>query len=405
MRKNIRFITLIFIFIVYSNTQSQWQVCSSFSGNVLSFSVTDSVLIAGTYGSGVYYTSDGVNWTFSANGMTNTRIISMLSSGNKVYAGSESGGVYCSSNSGINWIPVNNGLTSNEIHTMSTYSGKLYAGTNTGVFMTTDNGSNWSLFSTSNVGNVIYASVAYNDRVIATSSYGIFITSNGGNNWASITSGTSGSIYCLSRYNGIVYAGSSSQGVFKTSNDGSNWVQLNSGLPTGKAVRTVYCESDKIYAAVYNSGGIYYLPTSGSSWIAANEGLTQLTCYSVVVFKNYVYAGTTTGIFRRAKNEFSAIQKVNQVYADEFKLHNNYPNPFNSQTVLKFTIPVALSGFDIKMDLFDVNGRMINVLVNEKITSGTYTYNLNTNNLSSGNYFIKLSCDNLISTKKITLLK
>ncbi len=405
MKTVIQFINFVFLFFISLNTYSQWQICGNYTGNVLSFAVIDSVLIAGTYGSGAYYTTDGLNWTYSTTGMTDQKIISMTKSGNNIFAGSETGGVYLSTDKGIIWSPVNNGLTSYEIHTMCSNSGNVYAGNNSGVYITSDNGSNWIKISTPSVGSTIFAVTAYDNKIFAASANGIFMTSNGGTSWNNISSGTTGYIYCLTKFNGIVYAGSSTSGVFKTTNDGQNWIQLNSGLPYGKAVRTVFCENDKTYAAVYNSGGVYYIPSGGITWIAANQGLTQLTSYSVITFNSNVYVGTTSGIFRRPKSEFSSINKINEYIPSEFKLFNNYPNPFNSQTKIRFSIPSGFGNDYVNLELYNISGKLIKSLYSNKLSGGIYELSFNAGDLASGCYFLKFSCEKKLIVGKIMLIK
>ena len=393
---------VILLLLLHQNANSQWQNCGNYTGYVLPFTIKDSVLIAGTYGSGVYYTNNGTNWDYSTNGMTDTKILSLTINGNYVFAGSEAGGVYRSSDIGVSWTPVNNGLTSFEIHTICANAGSVYAGTNTGVYMTSDNGANWTKISFPAVGNIIYAVTAYNNKIIATSAYGVFKTTDGGANWSNISSGIASSIYCLANFNNTVYAGSSNNGVYKTTNDGLNWTLLSSGLPGGKAIRTVFCENEKIYAAVYSSGGIYYLPTAGSTWIPANDGLTQLTCYTVIVYKNYVYAGTYSGIFKRPKSELSSIKEIDKQIPNEYRLYNNYPNPFNPRTVIRCQLPVVSN---VILKVYDIQGREVQTLVSERLQAGTYEVMFDGSMLNSGVYFYKLETENHISTKKMILIK
>jgi hypothetical protein len=400
-------ISVFLILVFFRASDAQWQYCGNYTGNVLPFAEIDSVLIAGTYGSGVYYTDNGINWSYSTNGMTDNKILSLTVNGNYVFAGSENGGVYRSSDKGINWIPANNGLTSFEIHTICSNAGNVYAGTNTGVYMTQDNGTIWTKISSTAVGNIIYAVTAYNNKIIATSVNGVFITSNGGINWNNITTGISSYIYCLSNFNNTAYAGSSNNGVYKTTNDGLNWISINSGLPGGKAVRTVFCENEKIYAALYNGGGIYFLPSAGILWVPANEGLTQLTCYTVIAYKNHVYAGTTSGIFRRSKAEFTSIRKIEGNIPRNFILYQNYPNPFNSTSNLKFEI--AKSG-DVKIAVYDIMGREVQTLVNKRLESGTYEVSFDASRggsvgLNSGVYFYTLETEDFMCSKKMLLIK
>jgi photosystem II stability/assembly factor-like uncharacterized protein len=406
------FIFTISLFLFYQSSNSQWQTCGNYTGYVLPFAVKDSVLIAGTYGNGIYYTADGINWTYSTSGMTDLKILSLTLSGNYVFAGSESGGVYRSSDNGVNWTPVNNGLTSFEIHTLGSNAGKVYAGTNTGVYMTTNNGDNWTIVSTPSVGSIIYAVTAYDNKIIATSVYGVFITTNSGTNWSNITGDIVSNIYCLTTYNNTVFAGSSSQGVYKTTNDGLIWIHLNSGLPGGKAIRTIFCENEKIYAAVYNGGGIYYLPSAGSMWYPANEGLTQLTCFTVVSYKNYIYAGTLSGIFRRPKSEFVSVKKNDGQIPGEYRLFQNYPNPFNPKTKIKIDIPNNLSFPKssagnplVKLSVYDILGKEITTLVNEAMKPGSYEVTFDATDLPGGIYFYKLTAGDFSETKKMLLIK
>ncbi len=85
-----------------------------------------------------------------------------------------------------------------------------------------------------------------------------------------------------------------------------------------------------------------------------------------------------------------------------FKLYNNYPNPFNPTTSLSFDIPNA--GV-VTLEVFDVLGRKVSTLVNERKAPGSYTISFNANGLSSGIYFARLSTGNNVQIKKMTLLK
>lgn len=303
------FITiLLLIFYIFFNSIlsiANWQYCGNYSSNIVQMIAKDSVLIAGTYGNGVYITPNGLDWTYSNSGMTNGEIISFTSINNYIFAGSESGGVYRSSDNGYNWTPVNSGISNLTIHCLSSSGGNLYAATSNGVNLSTDNGNSWIKISGSTVGTIIYSVVAYSNKIIATSVNGAFISSDGGASWNNISSGLSGYIYCLSYFDNAVYAGSSTSGVFKSTNDGLNWLPVGTGLPYNKAVRTISYSDGKIFSALYNSGGIYYLQPSTASWIAANQGLTQLSSFTVIKFKENIFAGTTGGIFKRPSDEFT----------------------------------------------------------------------------------------------------
>lgn len=100
---------------------------------------------------------------------------------------------------------------------------------------------------------------------------------------------------------------------------------------------------------------------------------------------------------------------------NEFKLYNNYPNPFNPSTIISFTIstPPSLAplgkgrdgvGF-VYLAVFDVLGNEISVLIDNKKLTGYHEVEFNGTNLPSGIYFYRLQVDNHSITKKMVLIK
>ena len=85
-----------------------------------------------------------------------------------------------------------------------------------------------------------------------------------------------------------------------------------------------------------------------------------------------------------------------------YALHPNYPNPFNPVTHIQFTIPEQT---DVKLQIFDVLGRQVDVLVNETLPFGHHEILWNPKNLSSGFYFYKLEAGSFVHTRKMILLK
>ncbi|HQY20202.1 MAG TPA: T9SS type A sorting domain-containing protein [Ignavibacteria bacterium] len=86
----------------------------------------------------------------------------------------------------------------------------------------------------------------------------------------------------------------------------------------------------------------------------------------------------------------------------DFSLHQNFPNPFNPSTVIKYDLPKE--GF-VKIKIYDLTGREIRSLVNEVKQAGSYSTVFNGANLSSGVYFYKLETENFRQIKRMVLLK
>ena len=86
----------------------------------------------------------------------------------------------------------------------------------------------------------------------------------------------------------------------------------------------------------------------------------------------------------------------------EFSLHNNYPNPFNPVTKIKFDI--ANTGNAIII-IYDMLGKEVKVLLNSKLEPGTYETSFNASNYPSGVYFYRLVTDFYTNTKKMIFVK
>jgi hypothetical protein len=87
---------------------------------------------------------------------------------------------------------------------------------------------------------------------------------------------------------------------------------------------------------------------------------------------------------------------------NSFKLYNNYPNPFNPSTTIKFSLPEASF---TTLKIYNALGKEIAVLVNEMISSGTHSVVFDAHNLPSGVYFYSLESSSLSQVKKMLLIK
>jgi len=86
-----------------------------------------------------------------------------------------------------------------------------------------------------------------------------------------------------------------------------------------------------------------------------------------------------------------------------FKLEQNFPNPFNPSTKIKYTVPA--SGEKVTLKVYNVLGNELATLVDDVKSAGAYEVNFNASSLTSGTYFYKLQTGNLVETKKMIYLK
>ena len=90
-----------------------------------------------------------------------------------------------------------------------------------------------------------------------------------------------------------------------------------------------------------------------------------------------------------------------------FELHQNYPNPFNPTTTISFELNRTA---DVRLDIFDVSGRLVKTLVNARQSVGSHNViwngtDLNSNKVSTGIYFYSLVVNSQKTVKKMTLIK
>ena len=85
-----------------------------------------------------------------------------------------------------------------------------------------------------------------------------------------------------------------------------------------------------------------------------------------------------------------------------YKLYDNYPNPFNSSTVIRFTIPESDY---VLLEVYNSLGEKIKTLVNEFTNSGDHPIKFEAGNLASGVYLYFLRTSGFIGTKKMLLIR
>ena len=85
-----------------------------------------------------------------------------------------------------------------------------------------------------------------------------------------------------------------------------------------------------------------------------------------------------------------------------FHLQQNYPNPFNPTTTIQYSIS---SMADVRLEVYNVIGQRVAVLVNQQQTSGQYSVNFDASSLASGLYFYRLQSGGQVLTNKMMLIK
>jgi hypothetical protein len=151
---------------------------------------------------------------------------------------------------------------------------------------------------------------------------------------------------------------------------------------------------------------VYDTTIPGTQIVVCAGRLTYMTVYYWRVrTSNCSGDGSWTAPWSFVTNS-SGVQTYSMEVPSEFKLFNNFPNPFNPVTKIRFDLPKT-SG--VKLKVFDLLGKEIATLVNEKLPPGKYETEFSIDNvkstISSGIYFYKLETENFASVKRLVLIK
>jgi Secretion system C-terminal sorting domain len=98
----------------------------------------------------------------------------------------------------------------------------------------------------------------------------------------------------------------------------------------------------------------------------------------------------------------TSIESVDEALPAEFRLHSNYPNPFNPVTTLRFDL---VSQAMTRLEVFDTLGRSRAVLVNEDLSPGSYEVLFDAAGFTSGLYLYRLTTGAQVAVGRMILLK
>lgn len=272
------------------------------------------------------------------------------------------------------------------------------------IFKTTDGGINWES-KDSLVGKELNCVRFYDEMhgVVVGSSKKILYTSDGGETWnapAAIndTTGKFPSINSVAYANKDLLYAVGGNAIYRSTDGGLNWDYVD--LPEKKTWNSI-----KFYDSTtgYMVGANYIMKTTdaGYSWTNIADSVITGTLYDIDIDdKGFVWVcGNNSSIY--TNKDFTSDIAATEL-PNEFQLAQNYPNPFNPSTTIVFSIPVQ--GM-VELKVFDLLGQEVKTLVNEIQQAGTHRVSFNAVNLSSGIYFYTIKYNNLLQSRKMTLIK
>ena len=183
-----------------------------------------------------------------------------------------------------------------------------------------------------------------------------------------------------------------------TTNSGANWSPITTS-GTGDISGITGAGSDWWYV---RGTGIYYSSNNGLIWstdYTAPSGSHQHISKSRT--GNVMWAVRTAGGIAKSLGPIG-IEPISSEIPKSYSLYQNFPNPFNPSTTIRFDI--SKESF-VKITVFDETGREVSRLVNENLRAGKYEIHWAASMHASGMYFYKLESAGFVETKKMVLIK
>jgi hypothetical protein len=405
-------IILIILLSGFSTVNSQWvKVCDIYSGGVDAFADNGSIIYAAVTGDGIYKSiNNGNNWILLNPGLSYVNQWGLIARDSFVFIGTDSG-MFKSTNNGNNWTLSNRWALSLTILNKDNIN-YIFAGAYR-IYISSDWGENWEIvnnglpnqyftaFSMSSTENIVYAGITESEN-----NTGIYKTTNLGINWTFISPNFNIYSKSLYSYDNLILSGGSEEVAIST-DYGNNWRHIQGMQNVGYLFGFASNGTKDIFISSW-SRGFYVSNDSGQTWYLKNEGLGSLYPTALHRFGNYLYISLNPllgngGIFRRPISEVIGVNNISSEIPNSSQLFQNYPNPFNSMTNVQWSM--YKTGY-VKIEIFDITGKEVATLVNEKQNAGVYKVMFDAGSLPSGIYFYTLKIDgNKIDTKKLLYIK
>jgi len=357
-------------------------------------------------------TNGGINWIIQNTGISGKSLRSLnVVDSNILYSAGLDEVLIKTTNGGNTWIILKNG-------SIDSYWGSYFINENTGWLCSQNN----KILKTTN-GGISFDSVyiptafmydAYFRNPLEGLACGegatIYKTTNGGLNWNFINVPSGGALarfYNFSFINnntGFVI-GDGNRRLFKTTNFGLTWDSTGSA-PGYKFSYFVFFRNELTGWTGGSSAFLYKTTNGGYNWYPENVSHFGTGFFGGACFYNdtigWVVGAPGKILYTESGGQIMQIINYDEQISNGFELFQNYPNPFNPNTNIKYRI--ANSSF-VSLKIFDIQGKEIEAIVNEKQNAGTYEVIFNANGLTSGIYFYRIQAGSFTQVKRMVLIK
>ncbi len=295
--------------------------------------------------------------------------------------------------------PKSLGLSDKEIFSIAKDEEDNLFACSRGLYKSTDGGINWEF-----QGEAFYmSSIDFysQDTILAAGGGGVHYSIDDGKTWESIYPYTM-FVSSVTSINGYIFATDNMMPMIVRSSDGGqNWEEYH--IPELEKLILIKSTNNGVVFVAGNQG-MAYTEDYGETWeIIEFDKLLKprINCIEWDQSGN-IYIGTKgNGVFSSYQPQLVKVEEPH-VIPKKWKLYHNYPNPFNPTTTISYKLPK--SSF-IKLNIYNINGQLINNLVEKQQDAGYHQVKWNAVNMPSGIYLYKIQSEEFISVKKCLLIK
>ena len=189
-------------------------------------------------------------------------------------------------------------------------------------------------------------------------------------------------------------------GIIIHTTDGQNWfAQTN---PDNNSLFDVFFLNENEGWAVGAQGIVIHTTNGGTTWAVVGAGLTSnfLTGVHFTSSTNGYVSGNNKTLLKYTQS--IGITPIPGTLPEDYALMQNYPNPFNPTTNIRLEVKKSER---IVLKVYDLLGKEIATLVNQKLNPGSYELTFDAGNIPSGVYFYRLEAGDYMETRKMLLIK
>lgn len=416
---------LLFLVAAPVTVQAQWSkiTIESFgftvSLNPYFITMEDGTLFMGTNNAGMYKSTDG-GTTWEATEVP-SGVSQFMRRNGELWVVQVNSGPYLSTDGGASWTPAAGNLPTEMwpvFHSLVEHEGQLFIAVHRNnpdnyaaireLYRSSDDAATWELLHTFEKGiDAVWSA----DGKLYVASNGIHQSTDGGVTLEPVTgevrravAEADGTLIATDEYN-----------VYLSADGGASWTGHSEGFEPFTRPFGLTVHGDQLFVVGIpvgmGAGKLYRASLDEMVFTEVSDSLSGKFTYLLGIVDGNMYVKENATVHYRPVSDFGlssppttgvSIEHDGNALPGEYVLHDNYPNPFNPQTTIKFDLPEATS---VTVNVYDAMGRLVDTLVNESLSAGSYRYTWSAGNHSSGLYLYRLVTPGFIGQGSMMLLK